>query len=311
MPVKPRAELVELMERFAKQDGTHETAIPALHFFRASRISEPLYSVYEPSICIVAQGSKVVLLGQERYEYDPNSYLTTSVHLPVTGRVVEASQEDPYLCLQLTFNMNQILTVLQASEQTVGANREAGRSLAISRMNDTLYDAVLRLVKLLEAPQDIPVLAPYAIHEIIYRVLRDEHNAALKQFALIGSHSQRIAKAIERLNRNFASPLQVDELAKEASMSPSSFYHYFKEVTGMSPIQYQKRIRLQEARQLLLTERIDAAEAAFRVGYESPSYFNREYAHMFGLPPIKDVRRFHDALLTGEALQPTSFPAIL
>lgn len=299
---KRRGELAQLIERFATQDGTHETAIPALCFIRASRISEPVYSVYEPSLCIVAQGSKVVMMGQESYQYDPDSYLTASVHLPIAGQVVEASQEAPYLSLQLKFDMNQILGVIQASEHAGRTKRESGRGLVISRMNGTLHDAVLRLVKLLDAPQDIPVLASYAIGEIIYRVLQDEQNALLKQIALLGSHAQRIAKVIERLNRDFALPLHVDELAKEARMSASSFYNYFKEVTGMSPIQYQKQIRLQEARRLLLTETIEAAEAAFQVGYESPSHFSREYARYFGLPPVRDIRRFRAAVLAGETV---------
>ncbi|MNC39818.1 Exoenzyme S synthesis regulatory protein ExsA [compost metagenome] len=169
-------------------------------------------------------------------------------------------------------------------------------------MNDSLHDAVLRLVHLLDSPRDIPVLAPYAIREIIYRILQDEQGDTLKQFAVIGSHAQRIARVIERLNRDFALPLRVDELAEEAGMSTSSLYHYFKAVTAMSPNQYQKQLRLQEARRLLLSATMEAAEAAFQVGYESPSYFNREYTRMFGSPPIRDIRRFRDALQAGKAL---------
>jgi AraC-like DNA-binding protein len=300
--LKQRRELVQEIERFAKNDGTHETQIHGLRFIRASRLSEPVYSVYVPSLCVVAQGSKIVMLEQESYHYNPESYLTASVHLPIRGQVVQASQEAPYLSLQLQFDMNQILDVIQASKQAVRSKREPGRGLVVSRMNDTLHDAVLRLVKLLEAPQDIPVLAPYAIREIIYRVLQNEQNAALKQFALTGSHAQRIAKVTERINRDFALPLRVDELAAEACMSVSSLYDYFKEVTGMSPIQYQKQIRLQEARRLLLTETMEAAEAAFKVGYESPSHFSREYARMFGLPPVRDIRRLRDTLFSGKTV---------
>ncbi|WP_307205363.1 AraC family transcriptional regulator [Paenibacillus harenae] len=297
MSFKRNRELVRLIDRFAEHDGTHETLIPALRLIRASRISEPVYSVYEPSLCIVAQGSKVVMLGKESFQYDPDSYLTASVHLPIAGQIIVASREAPYLSLQLQFDMTQILEVIQASEHTGRSKRESGRGLVVSRMNDTLHDAVLRLVKMLEIPQDIPVMAPYVIREIIYRVLQNDQNAALKTFALIGSHAQRIAKVIERLNRDFALPLRIDELAEEARMSASSLYDYFKEVTGMSPIQYQKQIRLQEARRLLLTETSEAAEAAFQVGYESPSHFSREYARMFGLPPVRDIRRLRATLL--------------
>lgn len=299
--MKRKEELAQVIERFAKQDGTHETLIPALRFIRASRASEPVYSVYEPSLCVVVQGSKLVLLGQERYRYDPNSYLVASVHLPITGQVVEAAPETPYLSLQLQFDMDQILEVIQASVTDERPKRESGRGLYINRMNDTLHDALLRLVRLLDTPNDIPVLAPYAIREIVYRVLQDEQGAALKAFALIGSHAQRIAKVIKRMNRDFAIPLRIDELAMEAGMSASSFYYYFKEVTAMSPIQYQKQLRLQEARRLLYSTSIEAADAAFQVGYESPSHFSREYARMYGYPPVKDIRRFREELQTGRA----------
>lgn len=290
----------KVIERYTKQDGTHETAIPALRFIRSSGISEPVHSVYSPSLCVVAQGSKVVMLGEENYQYDPDNYLVASVHLPITGQVVEASSNAPYLCLQLQFEMNQILDVIHASEQIVRSKRESGRGLVISRMNDSLQDALLRLVLLLDTPDDIPVLAPYAVREIIYRILQNEQGDVIKQFALNGSHAERIAKVIKRLNCDYALPLRINELAEEAHMSSSSLYYYFKEVTAMSPIQYQKQIRLQEARRLLLSTTQEAADVAFQVGYESPSHFSREYTRMFGNPPIKDIQRFRDKLYSGE-----------
>ncbi|WP_308531274.1 AraC family transcriptional regulator [uncultured Paenibacillus sp.] len=296
-----RGELAQVIERFTMTDGMHETLIPGLCFFRASQISEPVHSVYKPSLCVVAQGSKVVMLGQEIYQYDSDHYLAASVKLPISGQVVEASSEAPYFSLRLQFTMDQILDVLQASDQVESPKRQYGRGLVINRMSDSLHDSVMRLVHLLDSPSDIPVLAQYAVREIIYRILQDEQGDTLKQFALIGSHAQRVAKVIERVNRDFALPLRVDELAEEAEMSASSLYHYFKEVTAMSPIQYQKQLRLQEARRLLLSSTMEAAEAAFQVGYESPTYFNREYARMFGAPPIRDIQRFRDALQAGEA----------
>ena len=297
--VRRKEELAQVIERFVKQDGTYETLIPSLCFIHSSGMSEPVYSVYEPSLCIVAQGSKVVMLGQEGYWYDPTSYLVASVHLPITGQVVEATPETPYLSLQLQFDMNQILEVIQASVTADRPKLESVRGLCINRLNGTLYDAVLRLVQLLDTPNDIPVLAPFIIREIIYRVLQDEQGAALKQFALIGSHAQRITKVIQRMNRDYTMPLRINELAMEAGMSASSLHYYFKEVTAMSPIQYQKQLRLQEARRLLYSTGIEAADAAFQVGYESPSHFSREYARMFGHPPVQDIRRFRDALQTG------------
>ncbi|WP_166239918.1 AraC family transcriptional regulator [Paenibacillus turpanensis] len=289
-------ELAEIMGRYIKADGTQETLIPGTRFIRASRISEPVHSVYEPSLCVVAQGAKMVTLGEDIYRYDSASYLTASVHLPITGQVVEAAPETPYLSVQLQLDMNQILEVIQLSNQAASPKREPGCGLVISRLSDSLLDAVLRLVRLLDAPQEIPVLAAGILREIIYRVLQDGQNAALKQFSLIGSHAQRIAKVIERLNCEFAQPLRVEELAEEARMSTSSLHSYFKEVTGMSPIQYQKQLRLQEARRLLITESMEAAEAAYLVGYESPSHFSREYTRKFGLSPMRDLQRLRETL---------------
>ncbi len=282
-------ELAELIERNVTTDGTHETSIAGLRFVRSSRISEPVYSVYEPSLCVVAQGSKLVLLGEESYKYDSASYLTASVHLPITGQIVKATPEKPYLCVHLQLEMSQIFEVVQSSNQEK-PNSSPGRGLVISRINDSLLDVVLRLIRLLENPKDIPVLAESIQREIIYRVLQNEQNESLKHFTLVGSQAHRIAKAIGVLNKKFAQPLKVADLAKEARMSSSSFYNHFKEVTGMSPIQYQKQLRLQEARRLLLTENLEAAEAAFQVGYESPSHFSREYSRRFGLSPMKDIR---------------------
>lgn len=286
-------ELAELIERNVAVDGTYDTSISGLRFIRTTRISEPVYSVYEPSLCIVAQGSKLVMLGEESYQYDSANYLTASVHLPITGQIIKASPENPYLCVYLQLDMNQIFEVVQSSSQVI-SNDSPGRGLVISLINDPLLEAVLRLIRLLETPQDIPILSDGIKREIIYRILQNDRNDSLKHFALVGSQAQRIAKVIGMLNREFAQPLKVNELAKEAKMSSSSFYNHFKEVTGMSPIQFQKQLRLQEARRLLLTENLEAAEAAFQVGYESPSHFSREYSRKFGLSPMKDIRRLRE-----------------
>ncbi|MGN7479562.1 AraC family transcriptional regulator [Solibacillus silvestris] len=289
-------ELATLIESNATMDGTYETAIPGLRFVRTSRISEPVYSVYEPSLCVVAQGTKLVMLGEDSYQYDSASYLTASVHLPITGQVVMASPEKPYLCVSLQLDMQQIFEVVQSSSEAI-SDDSTGRGLVISHINDSLLEAVLRLIRLLETPQDIPVLAANITREIIYRILQNDENHSLKHFALVGSQAQRIAKVIGLLNREFAQPLKVEDLAKEARMSASSFYSHFKEITGLSPIQYQKQLRLQEARRLLLTESMEAAEAAFQVGYESPSHFSREYSRKFGLSPMKDIQRLREKLL--------------
>ncbi|MFS0673252.1 AraC family transcriptional regulator N-terminal domain-containing protein [Ornithinibacillus sp. 179-J 7C1 HS] len=291
--MKRTKELVELIERFVKSDGTHETTIPGLSIVRTSRVSEPIHSVYEPSLCVVAQGSKMVILGEESYKYDSASYLTASVHLPITGQVINASLEKPYLCINLQLDMKKVFEVIQLSNPAI-SKRLSGRGLEIKQMNDSLLDAILRLIKLIESPDDIPVLASGIQREIIYRVLQNDQDGTLKHFALVGSQAQRIAKVIELLNREFAQQLRVEELAKEARMSSSSLYNYFKEATGMSPIQYQKQLRLQEARRLLLTENLEVAEAAFQVGYESPSHFSREYSRKFGLSPMRDLERLRE-----------------
>jgi AraC-like DNA-binding protein len=294
--IKQQEELASIIERYTRKNGTHSTAIASLKFIRASGKSEPQYTIYEPALCIVAQGTKLVMLAEKSFQYDPATYLVASVQLPITGQIIQATPQSPYLSLQLNFSADQILDIIKESEVTWGQKEDAARGLLVSRTSTSLLDAVLRLVRLLDEPWDIPVLAPLIIREILYRVLQDEQGSSVLQFAVAGSHAQRIAKVIELINRDFDKPLRIDYLAMTANMSPSSLHHHFKEVSAMSPLQYQKQIRLQEARRLLLSETSEAADAGFRVGYESPSQFSREYARMFGLPPVSDIKRLRDSL---------------
>lgn len=288
--------LASLVEKFTYRDGFQSTDIPSLDLIRASNISETLHSIYIPSICVIVQGAKTVILGKESYRYDANSYLVASVNLPIIGKIIEASPDHPYLCVRLSFNSDQILDIIKESKQNFEEKPGLERGLTVTKGNASLLDALLRLVSLLETPEEIPVLAPLFIREILYRVLQDKHGYILKQFAVIGSHARAISKAINLINNNFEKPLRIDELAKEINMSSSSLHHCFKMVTAMSPLQYQKQIRLQEARRLLLSEVLEAAEAGYKVGYESPSQFSREYARMFGLPPISDIKRIKDSI---------------
>jgi len=290
------SELARRIECIAKQDGTFGTSYPDLTFIRSSTESEPIPTVYKPSLCVVAQGAKRILLGSESYLYDAGSFLAASVHLPVTGQVIEASQAAPYLSLQLQFEMDQILDVIQQSNFKDQPHHDSYRGIVVSQMSDPLHEAIMRLIGLLDTPDDLPVLAPYAVREILYRMLQTEQGSLIRQFALIGSQAQRIAHVIDRMNRTYTETLRVDDLAAGAKMSTSSFFTYFKEVTAMTPIQYQKQLRLVEARRLLLTTEIDATSAAYQVGYESATQFNREYARFFGQPPIRDVRRFRDSI---------------
>lgn len=288
---KQQDELAKLIERHVDGDGVYATAIPSLFFMRYSTVTEPRYGVYKLSLCIVVQGAKEVWLGQERFRYSPADYLVASVDLPVTAQVTEASSDVPYLGFKLEFTPGQILEVLSTSQIRVQPKENAKRGMFVSRMESSLLDAVIRLARLLDNPEDIPVLAPLFTKEIIYRVLQGQYGVALEQIAIEGSSSYRIKDVIGHILNNFDRSFRIEELAEIAKMSVASLHRHFKEVTAMSPIQFQKQMRLQEARRLLLSESTDAADVAFRVGYESPSQFSREYSRMFGLPPREDVRR--------------------
>ncbi|MGO0059461.1 AraC family transcriptional regulator N-terminal domain-containing protein [Brevibacillus fluminis] len=284
-------ELVKIIERYAETDGVHPTAIPSLFFMRNSNASVPKHGVYKPSFCIVVQGAKEVWLGQERFRYSPSDYLVASVHLPVTAQVTEATPDVPYLGFKLEFTSKQILEVLAHSEIVMSPRENAKRGMFVSRMEMPLLDVVIRLARLLDAPKDIPILAPLFTKEILYRILQGQHGVTLAQIAVEGSSANQIKDVIEHITNHYARSFRIEELAEIANMSVSSLHRHFKEVTAMSPIQFQKQLRLQEARRLLLTESADATDVAFRVGYESPSQFSREYARMFGFPPRQDIKR--------------------
>ncbi len=286
------SELAVLIERHTGRDGMFETSVPSLHLLRSSKTTLPVNTVYEPAIVIVARGEKLVMLGGDTFSCGPSSYFVVSVDLPVTSRLVEASPEAPYLCMQLGLAPAQVLEVIKDAEVEDG--REAKRGAFVDRTSPELLDAAVRLVRLLDTPDDIPNLAPLFIREMYYRIMKGSQGGAFKQFALAGSGIGRIATVITRIKLDYAQPLHIDELAKIAHMSPSSLHRYFKEVTALSPLKYVKRIRLQEARRLLLAESLDAADAAYRVGYESATQFSREYARLFGLPPISDIKRLRE-----------------
>lgn len=284
-------ELANIIKRYAENEGVHATAIHSLFFIRLSNATGPNHGVYKPSFCIVVQGAKEVWLAQERFKYSPSDYLVASVNLPVTAQVTEASPDVPYLGFKLEFTANQILEVLRDSEIRVGPKENAKRGMFVSRMESSLLDAVIRLVRLLDNPKDIPILAPLFTKEILYRVLQGQHGVTLEQIAIEGSSAHQINDVIEHISNNYDKSFRIEELAEKVNMSVSSLHRHFKEVTAMSPIQFQKQLRLQEARRLLLSESTDASDVAFRVGYESPSQFSREYSRMFGLPPKEDMKR--------------------
>ncbi|HBF39684.1 MAG TPA: AraC family transcriptional regulator [Firmicutes bacterium] len=287
-------DLILLLNRLINTDGIHSTAIPALDIIRASDISEPLPVIYEPSLLVIVQGAKMVTLSNDSYMYDPTSYLVTSVHLPVSSRIIQANSQEPYLCIQLGFSINQIIDIVAESNLYLHEGKDSKRSLVIKKTNYDLFDAILRLVRLLETGEDIKVISPLIIREILYRVLKEDQGA-VTQFAMIDNHANRISKVIGWINEEFAKPMKIENLADKVNMSTSALYNQFKKVTSMSPLQYQKLIRLQEARRLLLAEKSEAASVCFQVGYESPSQFSREYARLFGLPPISDMKRLRSS----------------
>jgi len=291
---KEHEELAEIIKRYSGQDGVHATEIPSLFFIRESKVTEPKHGVYKPSICIILQGEKEVFLGQERFLYSPGDYLVASVDLPVTGKVIKAASDVPYLCIKLEFTPSQILEILSDSDIHVGTKEKTKRGMFVSRIEPTILDAVGRLVRLIDKPKDIPVLAPLFKKEILYRVLQGPYGARLGQIAVEESYTHRIGDVIEQIKNKYDKPIRIEELADIANMSVSSLHRHFKEVTALSPIQFQKQIRLQEARRLLLSESTDAADVAFRVGYESPSQFSREYSRMFGFPPREDIKRLRE-----------------
>lgn len=287
------SELTALMERFTgRRDGEHPTAIAPLVLYRASASSAPVHNIYGATLCLIAQGRKHVYLMEERYPYDPAHYLLASVDLPVVGQVVEATPRVPYLGLRLDLDPSQISAlILEAGLPGAAKGVAPSRGIAVSRLEPVLLAVVVRLLRLLETPQDARVLAPMAIREILYHLLRGEQGERLRQIAADNTQTQRIARAIRYLKQNYAQPFRIEDVAREAYMSPSGLHHHFKAVTAMSPLQYQKTLRLQEARRLMLIEALDAATAGYRVGYDSPSQFSREYRRLFGAPPLRDVAR--------------------
>ncbi|MTJ79516.1 MAG: AraC family transcriptional regulator [Telmatospirillum sp.] len=283
------AALVRMIGRHAGEDGAHPTAIPRLFLHRESQPTPPAHLIYEPCVCFVASGRKQLLVGDEVYAYDPEHYLVVSVDIPVLARVADASSRDPLLCVRLELDP-AVIGALMLDGRIPRADREqTGLALSVSRMTPDLVDACCRLMRLLDSPRDIPVLAPMIEREILYRLLLGEQTARMTQIAFADSRLQQINRAIALIKAGFREPICVTELASVAGMSRSALHHHFRSVTGQTPLQYQKQLRLQEARRLMLGQTMDAAMAGHLVGYESPSQFSREYRRLFGAPPLQDI----------------------
>ncbi len=275
--------------RLTEQQDRSTTAIAGLSLFKRTAPTEPVTGMYQPSVCLIAQGAKRVQVGSESYVYDAHNYLITSVHLPTVVQITEASEQEPYLGLRLLFDPRELAQLMADSHLPPPKTQQSRHGMATAKVTLPLAEAFYRLVNLLDDEQDIPIMAPVIQREIVYRLLVGDLGARLRQIASAGSQSHQIAHAIEWLKDNFAKPLRIDDLAEQARMSTSTFHHHFRAMTALSPLQYQKQLRLQEARRLMLTDYLDAATAAFEVGYESPSQFSREYSRLFGAPPLRDI----------------------
>ncbi|MBX3210972.1 MAG: AraC family transcriptional regulator [Labilithrix sp.] len=283
-------ELASAIARHVPHDG-ERSPFPFVHLSRTSRPTRPMPVLYEPAFVVLAQGKKLVTLGDDELTYDRSSYFLSSVALPITGRVVKASAAAPYLGVRLALPPSLVGSVL-ANEMLPREERtKPERGLDVRPLDHSLLDAVLRLVRLADAPEHAPMLAPLVLQEIVYRLFVDGHAARLQHIATVGGRPHGVTAAIAWIRTNFDQAMRIEQLAKAVGMSPSGLHLHFRAVTGMSPLQYQKTLRLNEARRLMLSERIDSSTAGFRVGYNDPSQFTREYRRQFGAPPLRDVSR--------------------
>jgi AraC-like DNA-binding protein len=290
-----REELAERIARALPEDGTLDV-LTSIRLARSSGPTVPIHSMYQPSFCVVAQGRKQALLGEEVFRYDSGHYLIYTVDLPLTFQVEEASKERPYLGFRLNLDAALVASVRMESGLEPRKGNVSLKAMDVSPMDANLLDAVVRLVRLLDAPDESKVLAPLIIREIVFRLLADGQGERLSHLLTAGKDTQRITKAIGLLRENYAVPLKMEDIAHELGMSLSGFHHHFKSVTAMSPLQFQKQIRLQEARRLMLGEDLDAASAGYRVGYEDPAYFSRDYKKLFGAPPQRDISKLRSNL---------------
>jgi AraC-like DNA-binding protein len=285
-----RAALAKRMIRSLGKSEDRITAIPGLAIYRRDRPTGPIFGLYEPSLTLLVQGRKRVILGQEAFACGPSRYLLTSVNVPVIGQVTEASPERPYLCLFLKLDLGAARQLLIDHDLPAPDTPSSARGIASGSATPELFDAFSRLLAIADQPNGIPILGPLIHREIVYRLLTGEDGARFREIASSGSQSHRTAQAANWIRSNYARPLKIRELATSVRLGVSTLHHQFRAMTSMSPLQYQKQLRLQEARRLMLTENYDAGSAAMRVGYESTTQFSREYSRLFGQPPIRNVR---------------------
>jgi AraC-like DNA-binding protein len=286
-------ELADRIGRALPCDGVVEPQ-PGLHFRRCSRPTARVHGSYAPFFCVVAQGSKELLVGEDSFRYDSAHSVVSTIELPMIGQVVDASPERPYLALRLLLDPSVVTSVMVESGLGQPGDDDGVKAVDVSALDADLLDATVRLVRLIDTPGEYRALAPLVTREITYRLLAGAQGRRMRHLAISGGHAHRMARAVEKLRENFDKLLRIEEIARELGMSVSGFHAHFKALTAMSPLQFQKQLRLQEARRLMLNERFDAAEAGYRVGYHDTSHFSREYKRHFGEPPIRDVARLRE-----------------
>ncbi|MGO9436935.1 MAG: AraC family transcriptional regulator N-terminal domain-containing protein [Terracidiphilus sp.] len=291
-----RIDLARKIANRAVAEGDTRTEIPNLRLYRRSVRTECTSAAYEPSLVVFLQGQKRINLGKTTYICDSSNFLLTSVDLPVVSQVIAATEKEPILGLLLKLEMPAVREILSQQEFHLRGESTDARGMAVGVTSLELLDACSRLVDLLDSPEDIPFLSGLIQREIVFRLLRSPQGKHLRAIATLGEQSHRTAKAVEWLRTNYAKPLRVEELATMARMGVSTLHHQFRSLTAMSPLQYQKQLRLHVARERMLNEGLDAASAAFEVGYESASQFNREYSRFFGEPPMRDIKALRIAI---------------
>ncbi|WP_299917146.1 AraC family transcriptional regulator [uncultured Roseobacter sp.] len=291
--------LAQMIARLVEKDGIHATPVPKLDLIRSTKQTQDLHAVHEPALCIVVQGAKRVMIADHIYDYDAAKYLVVSFDLPIIGQITQATPAAPYLCLRFGIDP-AVLSDLAVDMPLDQVAPETGPGLFLGETTSSIVDAATRLVALVESPDDIPALAKLYERELLYRVIRAPGGQAVLRSVYGPGQGRQIARAIALIKKNYREPFELARLAEEAHLQPSALHHHFKSVTLMSPLQYHKRLRLQEARRLMLFETRSAAQAAFSVGYESPSQFSREYRRQFGQPPMKDIEALTGSILATE-----------
>jgi len=292
--IEMRKELARKIAARARLLGENPTAVLGLALYRREQPTPCFHATYEPSLTVFVQGKKRVNLGGTEYLCDGSSFLLSSIDVPAVGQIVEASKKVPLLSMFLRLDMPTVREVISREDLPDSPTSVQSRGIAVGETTVGLLDACTRLIDLLDTPEDVPFLSHLIQREIVYRILRTPQGERLRSIATTGDLSHRTARAIAWLKENYARPLRMEELADVARMGVSTLHHQFRGLTAMSPLQYQKQLRLQTARQRMLMDGIDATSAAYEVGYESVSQFNREYSRFFGQPPMRDVKALRD-----------------